>query len=438
MAKHPVYPDSFVRHDIVASDTNDLRPGPADLVVFASGPAGVSTLTVADGIEISVDYATPSQLCLAALASDVDRRSLAALVGDSRLHRALQPNRGRPIRVENLGERSNTVGPRLRRMSTDPLPEEAAQRFGRLVTIADIATDPSESDLVRAVAAVEFFVESDDGALPMGALSPRVVDRAATVAPKLLGSAGDQIDALSARDPELARRVAALLRRSGLDVGEVIPALERVAPMPERQEELVSAAEDFDLPAAAMAPPILQSRASARPEEPPKRWDFLAPPDPMVRFVGEGRVLVTSEQPTAHRWCRVLDGSGGLGLLAIVPITPVSTGRSKGWRAEALVPLGLDADDLIVETVGDTSADVPVPTGSVEQVIDAVALGRDAVELDMRGAGSREAWRACARAWSDLGDEARANRALAYAEGRISVQRRPALADLVRWALEAS
>jgi len=438
MAERPVYPDSFVRHDIAASDMDDARPGPADLVVFASGPAGVSTLTVADGIEISVDYATPSQLCLAALAADVDRRSLAALVGDSRLHRALQPNRGRPSRVENLGERSTTVAPRRRPISTDPFPEEAAQRFGRLVTIADLATDPSESDLVRAVAAVEFFVESDDGALPAGALSPRVVDRAATVAPRLLALAGDQIDALSARDPELARRVATLLRRSRLDVGEAISALERVAPMPERQEESVFDADDFDLPAAAMAPLMTSAVHAAISEVAHERWDFLAPPDPTVRFVGEGRVLVTSEQPTAHRWCRVLDASGGLGLLAIVPITPVSTGRSKGWRAEALVPLGLDADELIVETVGDTSADVPVPTGSVEQVIDAVALGRDAVELDMRGVESREAWRACARAWSDLGDEARANRAHAYAEGRISVQRRPSLADLVRWALEAS
>lgn len=104
MAKRPVYPDSFVRHDIVASEVNEARPGPADLVVFASGPAGVSTLTVADGIEVSVDYANPSQLCLAALAADVDRRSLAALIGDLRLDRALRPNEGRPSRVEGLGD----------------------------------------------------------------------------------------------------------------------------------------------------------------------------------------------------------------------------------------------------------------------------------------------------------------------------------------------
>ncbi len=438
MAKRPVYPDSFVRHDIVASEVNEARPGPADLVVFASGPAGVSTLTVADGIEVSVDYANPSQLCLAALAADVDRRSLAALIGDLRLDRALQPNEGRPSRVENLGERSNTVAPRPRRMSTDPFPDEAAQRFGRLVAIADVATDPTESDLVRAVAAVEFFVESDDGALPAGALSGRVVERAATVAPQLLDLAGDQIDELSARDPELARRVATLLRRSRLDVGGAISALERVAPMPERHEDLVASAPDFSQIARVMARPERATFFGVRRLSDHDLFESAEPRGPHVRFVGEGRALVTSEQPTAHRWCRILDGSGGLGLLALVPITPVSTGRSKGWRAEALLPLGLDADELIVETVGDTSADAPVPAGSVEQVIDAVALGREAVELEMRGDESSEVWKACARAWSDLGDEARANRALAYAERRISVQRRPSLADQVRWTLEAS
>jgi hypothetical protein len=148
---------------------------------------------------------------------------------------------------------------------------------------------------------------------------------------------------------------------------------------------------------------------------------------PRLSMPSRGRLRIDWSVRPEGAWVRVLRADSQV-LLALAPILE----ERGAWWAETIVPPDLGVGDIVVDTPPDGEA-TDASASSTERVMAAVDLGRQAVAATVSRRGDAATlWRRCADAWSALGDDRRARRALAYADGRAEVTRRETVADLVR------
>jgi len=125
------------------------------------------------------------------------------------------------------------------------------------------------------------------------------------------------------------------------------------------------------------------------------------------------------------RWLRVVDRTSQV-LIALAPVQTV-TNRS---FARVVLPTELALTDITHEVIARP------PTGrrsSIDLMLDAVRIGRRAARGSARGSSrARDEWLRCAALWTELGDTARAHRAVQYAAGRNGPTRPAYIHDQVR------
>lgn len=426
-----IFPDDVVlRVDEVG--TAEVR----HLIANDLGPAGICSLTLADRSVVQVDYAEPDRLISVEPGPDPD--VLAALVGEARAEAVLSTRSlgdNSALRLPGSGRRD--VG----RRTSQPRQTQAAVHLGRVAALMSIHHDADELPLVRAVAGFESVARSAD---PLIAPilnreeATTIVDQAIALAT----SADDDVFRFNARHPKLAMEVARLVdearhaigRTDALESGNPLRRLERLDDRRRARpsdDELMMQQRRFA--AAPPASPMRPFPRSSRDEFAFSRV-FAEPVGPKLAIAPRGRLTITWKHQPDGDWARVLR-AGSQVLLALVPIVA----ENSQWSAQAIIPPELGVDDLEVDT-SDRPIDTDPPASRLERVRAAVDLGRQAANVAVsrrRGHESAELWRRCADAWRELGDDRRADRALAYAAGRLEVSRRSTLADEVREAVDA-
>ena len=357
---------------------------------MAPGPAGAATIEVGDGVLLSVDFADPSVLCEVELAPDADAEVMDALVGAKRAAAVRGVDApGRAVRIE---------GRRPQGAMLASLPVVAPARDLAVVTsLVSLAEDPRRVPLARVANAAEVLVALDKGVRGM-ANGAAVARRMARVLADAGAVAHDDATWLASNDRTLARRLADLLERVGDD---------RV---------------DVDLVGLLRSPrsPSGSSRSKVA-------SGGVAP------FVEQRPGRVTATMPNGRgAWLRVADSSTMV-LHALVPFVEAGT----AWRADAVVAPDLAPERVLVAVTHD-----PLPTAAtaVDRVRRAITLGRRAVEQAQVRQFDRaaECWRACAAAWRELGDEARAARAADYAAGRTRPGRPTSLGERINNSIGSS
>lgn len=422
--------DAFYPDDLVLriSDIGAVRA--RSLVGNDVGPAGVCSLVLADGSVVDVDYAEPERLVHIEPTGDAPLLDLLIGRARARVVRASAPlGDDRGIRIPGRTGRDRGV------VTSRPRGGDGARAIGLAATLVALHRDDDELPFVRAVAGFEFVRRFS------GAGIDRVIDRT---------------------------DLAAVLDRSlDLAIADVPSVTEYVARRPKETEEIIRVVEESvtrggraDDPRVASLTDILRRRVwGQRPKR--SEWDgfddvigdgldgrvamraaMLSAPlrtfsvdgrdvhslIPTLTITTPGRLRIEWSIRPAGEWVRVLR-SGTQVLLALAPVVRDDDGV---W-AETVVPPDLGVDDLEIDTVTGSDGDgleVDTPTERVRAAID---LGRMAVTATIaRRRDASELWRRCADAWGALGDDRRARRAEAYANGELEVTRRDTLADRVR------
>lgn len=426
-----IFPDDVVlRVDEVGSA--EVR----HLIANDLGPAGICSLTLADQSVVQVDYAEPDRLISVEPGSDPD--VLAALIGEVRAEATLSTRSlgdDSALRLPGSGRRD--VG----RRTSQPRQTQAAVHLGRVAALMAIHHDVDELPLVRAIAGFESVARSAD---PLIAPilnrqeATTIVDRSIALAT----AAEDDVFRFNGRHPKLAMEVARLVdearhaigRTDPLESGNPLRRLERLDDHRRtRPVDDDSMGQRWQFAAASPASPMRPFPRSSRDEFAFSRV-FAEPVGPKLTIAPRGRLTITWKHQPEGDWARVLR-AGSQVLLALVPVVA----ENSQWSAQAIIPPELGVDDLEVDTT-ERPIDADPPASRLERVRAAVDLGRQATNVAIsrrRGHGSAELWRRCADAWRELGDDRRADRALAYADGRLEVSRRSTLADEVREAVDA-
>lgn len=389
------------------------------------GPAGICSLTLADGSTVHVDHAEPERLI------SVDPRGdapvLDPLIGAerARLVRTAAPlGEDRGIRLP--GRR---VGRDLRAVSSRPRGGDDARALGVAAALATVHHDEDELPFVRAVAGIEFADRADD------LIAARIVDRAdvAAVVDRSLDLALVEptgIDLIGELGMKLAFEVHQFLDRALRTTSHV----EDVRAMRLRQAldaaEIHRRRDSYDVFDGRVA--AMRAAVTSMPLRAFSPGMSTVELTPTVTMTSPGRLRIIWSTPPSGDWVRVLR-AGSQVLLALAPIVSDDDGV---W-AETVVPPDLDVGDLVLDTVAAIDTGGVTPGTSVERVRAAVDLGRMAVAAAVgRRRDARELWRRCADAWTELGDERRALRAMAYAHGDLEVTRRETLTDRVREAVD--
>lgn len=362
--------------------------GEREVIGFAPGPAGVAEIELAPGTHLSVDYAVPTTLCSIRTTRAADPRVIAALIGDDAGEIVMStPPTDRPVRIELSGRR---------RFSNDPeIVNRKAREFGLAAVLASLVDDATRHELARGVAGLELAEQLARVDVPEWA-SEWMTDTAHVRAIALLQDGIDALARAEAIGPGALDQVSRLL-------GEVPDRSPVVLQARELRREIrsvsrLSTAAAAARPSPAMAPPIAER---------------MAAPIPLP----VGRFPARFDAASAGTWARLIDSSS----LELVAIAPITTERGE-TRADLLVSPMLAWSRL----EPDARAHPLAAVDSVADVRAAVRQGRRAMEAEaVHRQAAGDAWRVCAQAWRDLGDEHRA--ILADRHAMRSVRRQPML-----------
>lgn len=374
-----------------AAAVAELEHGVLLVQVSAPGPAGSSSVELPSGEVLEVDHLDPARLIGVEVPGPDPSASpllLGAFGGDGAMRlvdevRArtssgsvdeLDPDRASPVAASRRSGRGLDLG---------------AQRAGRLVVLADLATDPAAHPLARVVAAGEFVASLDrtPGGDLFAPLAPGLVARAAAESELV-----EDVD-LGALGPKVAARLDAVLRQLvAAAADEDAAALERLVERFGRTDHLREPPfAKWPAAGAAAAP------AELRVAEVASLSSDAA--EPLIERIARSVLQVSVPGVDEGRWVRVLHRDR---LVAVSTAPLRSEGASS--RAELLVPRDLVDEDVVVQVVdvhGLTASGAPT-----ELVRRAVRLGRAAASAERagrRGFAIRR-WRACAELWELVGD----------------------------------
>ncbi len=359
------------------------------VIGWRPGPAGLSSIELADGLWVAIDHAHPTTLAEVAVhlvdgqvAAD-HLPLLSYLLGDEatdRLRRVAGSRAAtRPVPLPAGGDAYHEDLDRPRRRPA----------FAELAIAADLGDDAHGSDDARAVARLE------------------AADRAMVLGLSALASAHARraLDLLEATPPvlgdDLAHQVAAIARRIEAGGDTLLQArLRRAA------DQLISrpAAEPAYLAAAAM----MTMPMAAAEEVPPRAATLPIEVDGAHRawagLTATGNVVVTATSSAEGTWARVFRRSDRL----LLGLSPLREARSGGQLQSTVVIPRTDPEDLVVDLVRDPAT--PRRSPAHDDTRKAVLAGRTAARLTRRRDPSADdAWALTATRWRDLGDAQRAN-----------------------------
>lgn len=400
------------------------------------GPAGICSLTLADGSTVHVDHAEPERLI------SVDPRGDAPV-----LDRLIGAERARLVRTaaplgEDRGIRlpGRRDGRDLRAVSSRPRGGDDARALGVAAALVTVHHDEDELPLVRAIAGIELADRADDlvaarildradvaavvdRSLDLALVEPTGIDLIGELGMKLAYEVHQFLDR-AVRSTSHAEDARVVRLRQALDAAEI----HRRRDSDELRRRLLRdmADDSDDLFGGRVA--AMRAAVTSMPLRAFSPDMSAVELTPTVTMTSPGRLRIDWSTPPSGDWVRVLR-AGSQVLLALAPIVSDDDGI---W-AETVVPPDLGVGDLVLDTVAAIDTGGVTPGTSVERVRAAVDLGRMAVAAAVaRRREARELWRRCAEAWTELGDERRALRAMAYAHGDLEVTRRETLTDRVR------
>ncbi len=371
----------------------------------AHGPAGSSSVRLPDGGLLEVDHLDPARF-VGAQIGGVDPSSSPLLValfgGDGAM---------RIVDAAESGDAQRTASgrdPEDQSRSPGRTPrgiaqlDQDAQRAGRLVVLADLATDPVVEPLARTLAVSELLrsLDSTPGGDLFTPVVPGLVDHAMTAARQV------DDDDLVGMDPKLAFEIIGALRvlfdalLLGSDRSLLVELVQRLENIEPELHVAASMAPARDAPSDA---PVEFERELG--SEPPAVADQPELPLEGIDVVRRSPSLleVTVRRDDRGRWVRVLR-TDGLVLLAAAPLQ--RDGLME--RAELLVPPDTATGDLDVQVL--EHDELVVTAGSSTDLMRrAVRTGRAAASAERRGDRSTAMWRwrRCASLWGRLGDQQR-------------------------------
>lgn len=367
------------------------------VVGWRPGPAGVSSLSVAPGLVVSIDHASPGTVTEVVVDADDGvveartRRALDDLFGvEAARVLADLPRRGarRPIA---LSDRYSSL------WDHDAGPGHDA--LVSAILALDLAGDGSRSPEARAVAlleavlplwhsvrglvgpiAAEGIARLAEADVVVDDASAQALDRLIDVAHRLAPSAVSEVDAERARRRVRRRRSPMRTSRSG-------PAPSPLAAAAAAPADRLEAA--FLAESAAAPPAPAPSRGVPLPVTGDHRgWAWLD---------GGGNVGVETGAAAGRAWARVFRRHDRL----LLGLAPARTGL-------VVIPPTGDASDLEVDLVDDPATPHRAPAH--EAIRAAVLAGREAARHTRLGAPDADAaWLDCATRWEALGDVQRAN-----------------------------
>ena len=377
--------------------------------VARHGPAGTSSVDLPGGDLLQVDHLDPTRLV--GVETDLTDPGGSPLLvalfgGDGALRIADREQSDFSIvpDPETSDDESRTVGRTPgRAMQLD----QGAQRVGRLVVLADLASDTAVDPLARAVAAAEFIGALDDtpgGDLFVPAV-PRLVDHAVDSASQV------DDDMLATLDQKLAYQLTAVLRPlvaaapTGTARSFLFWLVERIGDLAGTGEVRVASMGHLDLAPLELEEYFEDEMGS--PTFADAARDRVSAPT--VRFVRRSPSLleVTAPRSEQPRWVRALR-TDGLVAVALAPLHRDGLMES----AELVVPPDTDTDDLGLQLV--PADDLHQLSGAPADLVRrAVRAGRAAASSERLGDRfeAMQRWQRCADLWRRVGDDSRARQA---------------------------
>lgn len=382
------------------------------------GPAGSAGLSLAGGVEIDVDVASPGTLAgltveapeggVAAL-TKLTQATLVAVLGPTATATLLDLPPGPPSRLSDAEQhRARGVGPLHPALGRTALAHLAGRHVGPVVRGLALLESSASAATMGKLAGLDRLArqDADDGCSIL-------LD---------LATGGD----LHLDDDRTTRELAAALRRAATllggrpDVVGLAAAVEQGRYGPHRPP-LAGDAAVRPMPAAAEAPPRQKVVPAAAP---------LAAGGARLRVV-QPVVVDRSHLPPGVAATNVAGVRAGVAEVEVQ--LAGAAGRAGGWWARATASDGTTvALAPVADAGGDAVARLLVPPAAVDGLeIDltadpgtprpsprlraterAVLLGQAAARASRLGLPVAAArWAACATAWSEAGDEARAGRA---------------------------
>lgn len=406
--------DGLYSSDVVAAFDGDL------FVVLGApaGPAGSASVELPDGSRWTVDVADP-RLLVSVEVPGHDPASSPALAGLLGGDTALMlvdealPDVGQlPVEDRYAGVRG-----RVGRWRTRDSLGIMSQQAGRLVVLADLASDPGAHPLVRIVATAE-LADRQHAAKWLSLLDPTVLRLAAGAVD--LAEDVDEID-LAGLDPRVAARVASVCRSAALRLGDAASGMRRIG-------DRVHRYAGDDRAAAGAAPVDEAHEMYAADAVMPVRVDAAPPPQPRerstTRRIADGLLRVQLAEPIDRAWVRVLRRDG----LSLVGLAPLDR-----RTAEVPVPPDISDGELVVDVVTEEQME-RFTRRSVDSLRAAIRVGRDAARAMRLGevAVAAGRWERCSALWSQVGDGQRAEDALILAASGRRMQRSgPLVCDAV-------
>lgn len=402
--------------------------GEIDLVGSMPGPAGLSAIDLGDGATVTVDFASPSQLCsihapvssLSAGHDDVlgrlvDTDGLAA-IGDamsSLSKRAITFTFGERDYWRQASSYPAGLGPTL---------------FGASLSALAVGSDADEAPTVRAAALVESMADMlAQWPLHSVAVDLHRVDSWMSRAAEVLEADGAEV--LAQLAPDEYRTLFEAVRRIISYTGTGVPwarALVRAVPGTLEDRLAASPSTRGTIDEAHLLRAAEPAFARVDRDDP-----VVLPTQPQMTMMSPGRLVLDFTHRPRGAWVRVID-RGSLALMAIAPIA--RDGRR--WTAEAVLDSDTGISDVTFE-VSDQPLGMPAES-SADRIVAAVESGRHATLLAARGRreAATEEWLVCAQMWRQMGDETRANLADAYAVGGRRPERQWRVHDAIRELVE--
>ena len=392
------------------------------------GPAGASTVELPGGDLVQVDHLDPSRLIgvESDLIDPTGSPLLVALFGGDEVLRIT--DRYRPAPPHEAGDEpaDDVRGPGRTGGRAVQLDQDA-QRAGRLVVLADLASDPAADPLARTVAAAEFIgaLEPTAGGNLFLPVVPRMVERTLATARQV------DDDTLIALDRKLAFQIISALNplftaaTTGRARSFLVELARRIESMSQRGEDevrmvasMAPAPDPFahDLWDDEMGAPTFADAARDRVSR------------PTLRFVRHSPSVleVTAPRSDQPRWVRALR-TDGLVTVALAPLHLDGLMET----AELLIPPDTDTHDLDLQLVA--ADELHQLSGAPADLVRrAVRAGRAAASAERYGDRfeAMQRWQMCADLWRRVGDDRRAGQAMDRGTsrgGRVMVG--PILAD---------